>query len=128
MKSITLALFGLVLLMLSGCGSQDRYQVMEPSPYVEIHESRFATISRVPSLHNHGTSYSTAEVDGVMHFSSGSGIVYKVTDEGYETLPIISGFFESHLVAGPDGHLWVTDQFAQLYSLPDRIQTQATQG
>ncbi len=119
MKSITLVLFGLVPLMLSGCGSQDRYQVMEPSPYMEIQEGRFATISRVPSLHNRGTSYSTAEVDGVVYFSSGSQIVYRVTDEGYETLPIIPDLFVNHMVADPDGQLWVTDPFAQMYSFQD---------
>ncbi len=54
-----------------------------------------------------------------MYFNSGSGFFYKVTDAGYETLPKIPDFYGHHMVAGPDGQLWVTDHGALMYSLQE---------
>ncbi len=64
MKSFLVALFGLVLLLLSGCGSQDRYHVVEPPLFMEIQDGNFSTTSWVPSLYHERYSYETAEVHG----------------------------------------------------------------
>jgi len=119
MKSILVALFGLVLLLLSGCGSQDRYHVVEPLLYREIHEQEFSNISRFPLLYNNKGIYATAEVAGDMHFYGGAGGIYKETESGYEPLPIFPRNVVRDMVAGPDGNLWVTDNFAQIYSMQD---------
>ncbi len=99
MKLTVAALVGLVLVTIAGCGSQDRYQVTNPPTYMEILDGEFAAITRLPSLHNDTYSGRSAEVDGVMYFYASSGVVYRATDSGYETLPFIPGFFVQAMVA-----------------------------
>ena len=117
MKTIALACFSMVLLTLSGCGSQDRYQVADPPEYLEILEGDFANISRVPTVSNGSNRGRSAEVDGVMYFLPSSVSVYRVTESGYEILPFIPESSIRQMVAGPDGDLWVIDSYARLYSL-----------
>ncbi len=104
------------LLLLSGCGSQDRYQVTDPPIYMEVHEGSFAQINRIPIMHNVGHGYLTAKVNGEIYFSGENGNTYKNTSTGYQALPAISGFKIKDMVTGPGGHLWVTNKYAEMHS------------
>ncbi len=42
----------LVLLSLLGCGTQDRYQVMEPTTLLPVQDAEWGTLTRIQTLWN----------------------------------------------------------------------------
>ncbi len=99
----------MTLLMLTGCGSQDRYEVMPPHVNFIIEDQNWGTATAVPTVHNSFNPSPAAVVDGRFYFGSRGGMVYAVTPTGYETLPRPNNLYVRDLLKGPDELLWMTD-------------------
>ena len=119
MKSFWGIVFIVSLMLLAGCGSQDRYEVMPANSNYIIEEQAWGTVTGVTTVHNNFNPSPAAVVDGRFYFGSRGGMVYAVTPTGFETLPRPNDLFVRDLIAGPDGLLWMTDYNGRVLSFQD---------
>jgi hypothetical protein len=108
-------LFGLwlflVLLFCSGCGTQDRYQVMKPVAPLTVQEGQWGTLTPVPTLWNTSRSNPVTVFADAPCFAVSRGLVYRATPAGYETMPLLPGDFNiKDLMVGPGGDLWAANR------------------
>ncbi len=107
------------LVMLVGCGSQDRYEVMSPEVSFVIEDESWGLATVLPTVHNSFNPSPAAVVDGRLYFGSRSGMVYEVTPTGYETLPRPGDLYVWSLLAGPEGLLWRADYTGNILFFQD---------
>lgn len=119
MKPILQIFFLMTILLLSGCGSQDRYEVMDPHVHFIIEGQDWGTATAVPTVHNSFNPSPAAVVDGRFYFGSRGGMIYVVTPTGYETLPRPGELYVRDLITGPDGLLWMTDNNGRVLYFQD---------
>lgn len=113
MKSVLSALFLVflvALMVMAGCGSQDRYQVVGPGLAMVVEESHWADLFPVQGFGNVYGRYRAVEWNGDLVFGAYGSLVYRVLPEGYEPLtPLPDDFYIRGLTVGPDGNLWACD-------------------
>ncbi len=113
--------FLLVLYLLVGCGTQDRYQVTEPAGFQPIEISEWATLTPVQALWNSTFSSSSLVIqDHSPVFFPDDNLVYRATSEGFQVMPTLpKGIGLRAAISGPEGELWVGGRNGKVLRLQD---------
>jgi len=119
MKSVCLKILLLAVVVLGGCGHQDRYEVVSPEVSFVVEDAAWGRVTALPTLENSFDPSPAVVVDGRQYFGARGGLVYAVTPTGYETLPRPDGTFVRSLIKGPDGLLWRSDYNGRIYYFQD---------
>lgn len=98
-----------VLVMLAGCGSQDRYEVMDPPGGLVIEESNWGQITKLETVHNRLSPGPATVIGNDHYFGSVDGMIYRPVGTGYEVQPRPEDLNVAALLQGPDDLLWMAD-------------------
>jgi len=105
----------LMLVLAAGCGSQDRYEIMDPQVLSIVEDTHWGTSTMLQLLQNSRDYPVVTIIDDQLYFGPTGGLVYRTTSTGYESFFSPDEVAVGDIISGPDGLLWLISTRGRIY-------------